>query len=509
MRTRKDRSVSTRISALLLPLLLTGICSTQVSAQSLTDALRLTREGIPIGVRNAGLDGAAISAVNDYTALAWNPAALAPIEWNEVGLSLFDREHNSDADYLGTTSTDLHRSTSFSSLGFVYPFKTKQGHLSMAMSFDKERDYNASYRFNAVNPNSSLINTSRFLDDPHQFGSSNYENYLDNNNLAWALYLTYGVDSANPNLATPIKSGLQQTGRVTEEGGLYAFRVGAGVDIAPNVSLGATVSLYTGTYDYRRVYSETDVNGIFANDTGLPPHGFQSVQITDMRHQTQTGAGFKLGLLATPFDILQLGVTVETPDVYHIEDEFSRRGISTFAGNKVYETGSDLESPVVNSYDITTPWRFGAGASVHLLGAMLSGDISYSDMTQLTFDNEASDLSSLNDDAQTILRPTLSWHIGAEYVIAPLGTALRAGIGREPSSYVGDAVEYDSKSLALGFSVLLSKSVVLEGSYQNVKYRTDHTVYNDVTPEGVQVNAVIPRDDVSRDQFMLGFGYRF
>jgi len=375
------------------------------------------------------------------------------------------------------------------------------------MSFDLVADYTNSYKFNAINPNSSLLNTERFLDDPKRFGMADYEAYLDENNLAWALHLTPGVDSAFPNLETPFKGGLEQSGSVTEEGGLHAFRVGAAIDIAENLSVGGTFSLYTGNYDYRRVYTESDVNGLYANDSLLPV-GFQSTTITDRVHQSQSGVGLKLGLLSTALDMFHFGLTVETPTAFRVSHEFQRSGVSRFSEH-TFESNSTMETPIVNEYDVVTPWRFGAGGSLHLLGAVIAGSISYADMKQLSFDNADVDLTDLEDAAKDRLHGVLSWHLGAEYTLPFLGSAVRAGISREPSAFVNDAKEYDQQTISLGASILLSKSTVLNASYQNVKFRTDHSVYNDYTPAGEYVSAGVDIDDVSRNEFMLGIGIRF
>jgi long-subunit fatty acid transport protein len=480
------------------------------SAQNLLDAVRLSREPLGSGSRGIAMSAAMTAAANDYSALAWNPAALTLLEFQEFGLGMWLGSANSNASFLGSTTPDDVSNTIVNTIGLASPVETERGHLAFGLAVDRVIDYTRSYRFKAVNPSSSFLNTRNFLQDPGN-RVSNYRDELDENNLAWNLFLTYDIDSASPTLSTPFAGGLEQSGTVTEEGGLNAFRVGGGIDIAENVAIGITANLYFGSYDYRRVYRENDVNGIFSTDTLPPPRGFKSAEIVDSRSNAQAGFGLMLGLLAAPYEFLRFGLTVETPTWLTIEDEFRRSGKASFMFNHE-ETSSgkpNLEGAIVNSYDITTPMRFGAGVAFIEAGATISGSINYSDMSQVRFSNSDVDISDLNDRAREELGQVLTWKIGAEYVFAPAGLMVRGGYSVEPSAYKDDSPEFDTKSWSAGIGILLSKSAILEFAYRNSSSVTDHTIYNDVTPDGTVAQAVIDRDELTRHEVSVNFGFRF
>ena len=476
------------------------------SAQSISDGVRLATELLPSGSRSQAMGGNLISAADGYSALDANPAALAPIPSKDFGISLYNRSYNSNAFFLGSSESASLSNLALSSAGFAVPFKTTQGHMAVAISFDQVRDYHTTYEFKGANPgSSSLFNTQQFIADPHQGpGWTGNRQYFADNNLAYALNLTDQIpDTGAVTLTTPYKSGLVQSGTVTEEGSLNAVRVGGAVDIAEGVSAGATLNLLFGSYDKRRDYSETDVAGTYAST------GFQSANIIDAIHEDQTGGSLKLGLLVNKFDVVRFGVTVETPEVLHVSHSFYRTGTSMFTTG-IYSSDNMGYNPILLAdYDYISPLRIGAGASVHLLGLTASASASYADMTQLRFNNGSSELDVLNQDAQDMLRPILSLHFGGEYVIPIIGLSVRAGFGLEPSPYKGDPSSFDTKTISGGLGLLLSKSVLLEAGIQHTTYHTLHTIYDDLTVENTPVNATVNDDAVTRNDMTVTLNYRF
>lgn len=482
------------------------------NGQTLLDGIRIAEPQLGTGARSFGMGGAIVAASNDYSSLDWNPAALTLLQFSEFSISLLSGTHNSEARYFDVQSINDLSNTTISSIGVAMPLQTERGHFAFGVSYDRVQDYTATYSFKAVNPNSSFLNTQGFVNDPgfHGGSFSEYIDELNANNLAWALYTTYDIDSTNTKLTTPFTGGLQQSGTVTEEGGLYAFRIGAGVDIAENVSLGATLNIYSGTYDYRRVYREEDIKNVFSRTDSLAPLGFQKAEIIDSRTQSQAGVGFKLGMFARANEYLDLGFTFETPTIYTLADEFSRSGSSTYN----YESYSSqnqpsLEGIIINEYDIVTPLKLAAGVALHYEGATFSGGIDFQDMSQLRYKNYAFDVSDLNDRIREELGSVLSWRVGGEYIFAPAKLSVRAGYRVDPSGYKLDPSEYDKKTISGGIGIVVGKSTLLELSYQNQRYTTAHSIYNDLTVEGQAANANIDRDSISITIVTFSLGFRF
>lgn len=488
------------------------LLGSSVQAQGLADAVRVMRDPLPVGARSTGMNRSLIAGIRDYTALDLNPAAIAPISFREFGITLMHREQSSLAQFLGTGSESSIGSTDLGSIGFAFKVPTDTGHFAFGISYDRIADFTNRYSFKAVNNSSSFLNTRGFIDDPGKLSTetlSDYQQFLDENNAAWWLRLTEDIDSNNTDLRTRLTSGLEESGTVTEEGGMNALRVGAGIDVAEGVAIGGAMNVLFGSYESRRVLNETDVTGKFSSEPGEAPNGFRSAEIIDTRTQSQAGLNLKLGLLIYSLDLVRFGLTVETPSWISVEDSRVRTASSKFASGESFSTRIDQEPLTVNDYDITTPFKFGAGVSFHLPNTVLAASAQYYDASQVSFGG-SNFLGGVNDRAATEFENVLSWSVGAEHVIPQLGTALRAGYGIEASPYKIDVdAAYDTKSLTAGLSVLLSKSTALDFSYRNTSFTTDHSIYNDLTPEGTSVSAIVDLDEVTRHSFGVTFGYRF
>ncbi len=487
-------------------------------AQIAQSDLLLATQPLSSDARGTAMGGNLISAANGIDALDYNPADLVAIQSRLFTISGFNRDYSSDASFLGSSSNSTFDAGALSSVGFATKWPTVQGNFVTAISFDRVADYTSAYSFSAVNPNSSYFNTVGFLSSGtpisgpgyYRYGQPNNQNYLGNNNLAYALGLTYDVpDSGAFSLTTPFNGGNLESGNVTNEGGLDAVRIGGGVEIAPDVSLGATLNILFGTFDQFENYTETNVNHI-ATDTGTAaPAGFQSATISSHLHQDQSGGSVKFGLLVDK-QIVKFGLTVETPQVLHIDETYQESGIAYFANDGPYFSGQ-MDNPPSggDSYDIVTPTRFGAGASVHVAGFVGSLSASYMNMADLEITNSTFDASAENQAASDSLRGVFSYQLGAEYTIPVIGISLRAGYSFEPSPYKSDPTNYGVTAISGGLGFALSKFVDLEAAIRISTYHTNHAIYNDYTPSGQFVTANVNDDAVSRDDMSLTFSYRY
>ncbi|MEO6940243.1 MAG: hypothetical protein ABI444_08920 [Candidatus Kapaibacterium sp.] len=481
------------------------------SAQDLIDAMRLTTDLQPIGARGQIFGNATFGSIIGIDALSTNPAALAPLEFGEMGIAIFGRQHGSTALYNSVSTPESQTSTSISALGIAIPVETKRGHLAFGISYDLVQDYSSAYSFNSVNNSSSFLNTTDFLDDPGLAGiSGSHQTYLDNHNLAWQLHLTLDVpDSGAGSLRTILKSGLQESGTVLQEGSMHAIRVGGGIDIAEGFSVGAALNFFVGSYTYSREFNVTNVLGLYGT-TGadsLPPYGFKSAQIIDNRDQQIAGASMKFGVYSYLSDLVHVNATIETPTIFSVADHFHESGTSKFVSYNFNSADApQVEPDISNNYDVVTPLKFGLGATFQLLGATVTGGMNYADMSQTRFTNGDVDLSDLNLAARKELTSVLSWQLGAEYLFKVIGVSVRAGYGMEPSPYKNDPTEFNKKMLSFGASMVVSKSVIIEGAFKQIKFRTQHTLY---PIQSDQPAAVISPDDIVQSQIVVSLGYRF
>jgi hypothetical protein len=448
LRHNLNRKLAGAMIALVATALLPLTAFAQVTDPlQLIDALRLSTQPLPSGSRGLAMGGSLISAADGLDALDFNPAAIAPLPAKELEFSLFDRNHASTASFFQTPSDATLTNFAFSSIGVATPFETTRGHFALGISYDRLYDYTASYGFSGINPTTSHFNSTQ--------------------------------------------GDVKQYGTVTEEGGLNAIRIGAGIDIAPGVSAGATVNILVGQYDYSRNFSELDMGP----DTGLQFY-IKNGNLVNVLHQDQSGASLKLGLLVDR-QIVKFGLTLETPQAIHVNETSQLSGTATYS-DSIFDFNPE-DNTYAQEYDIITPMKFGAGISAHLLGITAAANVVYTDMTQLRFRNIDASQESVNDDARTMLRPVLSMQFGAEYVIPVIGMSVRGGYGIEPSPYKGDPASFDTKTISGGLGLLLSKSILLEASMRHLTYHTSHNIFT----------SNITDDAVTRNDVALSFKYRF
>lgn len=184
---KKNIPVLSLIFAVFLPL----------GAQESDDgAVIRPMQEVGVGVRALSLSGNFVALSNDMSALYWNPAALSflPVREFQIGLDGYD--FSSVSEFFGDKTTEDIRRFRLNTLGFMISVPASRGGLTIAAAyyspvlFDDISDYSGSYT-------------------------------LDGDNIS--------IEN-----------------RFKTSGGLRFWSGGFGLQVAPSLSAGATISLITG-----------------------------------------------------------------------------------------------------------------------------------------------------------------------------------------------------------------------------------------------------------------------
>jgi long-subunit fatty acid transport protein len=450
-----------RLGALSLGLLLLS-CGSAL-AQFPEDALRLSTPAFGVGARALGMGGAYNGVASDYSAIYWNPAGLTQMTRAEFSAGLSYLNTNDDGTFFGNTTGAENNVTNLNSLGIVHPVPVRRGSLVLAFGFQRQGYFPSGLEFKGYNPNSSII----------QAYAPNGELYPSDlsDNLAYQLYLA-DLDTIAGRFISPITGRLTQSGTVTESGGLNNWSIAGAVDIAPNTSVGLTVTYVAGSYRYDRTYTEEDKNNVYtAADF---PFDFARMDLEDFIDGDISGVNAKFGLMYRMPDRFRFGVTVKTPTAFTVKETYGTSATARF-DNGDKET---FTSDGTTEYDVRTPWVLGAGASVILKELVLSADAEFTDWTTMEFANANSDLLLMNKDIKSVFRSTWEFRFGGEYDIAGSGFRVRAGYGLRPSPYKGDPSDYDRQTISAGAGMLLGGSVMLDLAYANSSWKTYRTNYD-------------------------------
>lgn len=363
-----------------------------------------------VGARAMGMGGAFIGVADDSTALYWNPAGLSQIKRMEFFGALSHERLGADTEYFGNSDSTFASNVRPNSFGIVFPVPVYRGGLAFALGVNRVQSFDSRVRFNG-------FNSSTEMEDPDFYQLS--------------------IDDSRKG-----------------SGGIYSWDFGAAVDVGPSVSLGATLSLLSGSDEYERVLSAMDTKDIdlMAEHT--------RIYIIDSDY---SGVEAKLGLLARPIRQIRLGLTIDVPLVFSV-DEFWSEDIGYF-----YDDGTEESEPDAGDwpYEISRPFRFGAGiAACPVPGAILAAGVLYTDWTQTEYDDPPSD----DIDPEEFIndyRDTLQLRIGGEYTIPGTGLRIRAGYIYDPLPYKPKWVNIDTdrQFITAGLGMVLDEVFSLDLTY--------------------------------------------
>ncbi len=454
-------------------------------AQFPEDALRYSSTGFGIGARALGLGLAYTGIANDYSAIYWNPAGLGQIEMSELSFGLSNLSFNNNSTFYGNYKSFSNSSTKLNNLGITYPFPTTRGSLVFAAGYNRVNDFSTALAFKGFNPLSSIIQHYA----PH--GSSTKKRPVGN--LAWELYLA-NVDSLGPNtyiFDSRIQDSVTQSGKILESGGLNNWSFGGAIEPAKNLLVGLSLNIISGSYYWQRNYIEEDLAEIY-NNTRYP-FDFKSLYIDQTVSADVNGFVAKFGLLYRLSPSTRIGLTLKTPSWVAIKETFTSEGQSYFDNGENFKYPPNGPSKDKTEYEVVSPFVFTAGASHIIYDLLLSGDVEYTDWTQMEFLNAPAYLINLNTDIKEIFQPTVNLRFGAEYQFSPIGTTLRGGFAYLPSPYKGDPTSYAQKYITGGVGFIFQDAIAFDLGYAYGFWDTFHSNYDKTsrTYEKVKTHNII------------------
>ncbi|MEX1138404.1 MAG: outer membrane beta-barrel protein, partial [Bacteroidota bacterium] len=446
------------------------------------DVLRFSQFGFGIGSTSMALGGASAASVNDYSALFWNPAALAQLRNYEFSAGVSYLGYDNTTRFMGTRTEGSNSRLNLNSLGFVYPVPTVQGSLTFAFGFNRVSNYSSIAEYSGFNAASSIV-PSLIPDVDLSTLSQAEEDELLANNIPYQIYL---ADISSNRLVTPVTGDVQQSATVREGGGANHWSFGGAIDVAKDFSLGASVNIVSGSYRYDREYVEEDVMNNYqrapADTLGL----FDRFSLLSTINSNLNGVNAVFGLHYRKQGKYKVGFTVRTPTYYTIEETFSDEARSRFDPNINGTVDQfDIAFDGKTEYKIVTPFVVTAGGAVYFRDwLMVAGDIEYTDWRTMSFSTSLSELEAENRLIQNIYRATLNLRGGIEVTLWDLGVKLRGGFSLTPSPYEGDPTDFDQQHYTAGAGFRLEENLWLNASYAfgNWKNFRDNYTYNGTAP---------------------------
>ena len=404
-------------------------------AQSYVDAYRLSYQGMGFGARALGLGSAYTGVSNDFSAVYWNPAGLGQIRLNEMSLGLSHYSYNNTATFNGERETYSNSQTNLNSLGIVYPFPVQRGSLVFAIGYGRQTDFTSALGFTGFNDSSQTI-----------------------------LFLPY----------------LKQRARILEDGGVNNWTAAAAIEAVKNLYIGLSLSFLSGSYSFNKDYRESDIL-----------NKYYLYELDRKYTITEDIGGFnaRLGILHVfPGNKGRIGINIKFPSYLTIKENYS----STYRwldDDPRFDSLSSYDG--ISEFDLRSPFVFSGGLSWNFGDLMLSGDVEYTDWTQMEFRNTYADLIDENAVIKEKLKATVNLRAGAEFSIPGSDLQLRAGFAYLPSPYTFDSAPNAQKYITGGLGYIIEDALKFDIGYAYGFWDTDHITYWAKTTEKIKTHNVV------------------
>ena len=474
-------------------------------AQSYSEtALLFSRTRTTGSARILGMGGAQISLGGDFSSAVSNPAGLGMFNRSEFSISPGYLQLNNNGTYYSGTSTisgqnnDSRTALNIPALGIIFS-KPQEGeggfiHGSFGITMTKLNDFNSNVHYKGTNTSSSLIDY--FIGQanggtPDQFGSDGalyntvtelaYDNYIIGE--ASILDPSFPSDQYFTDFDPGINSNVLQEESIQTKGAQNQWSFSYGANFNDKFFLGAGLGIVALNFQSHKVFSENFVD--------QPIKGYTLSEDLQIKG---TGLNLTVGGIFRPMDGFQLGAAITTPTRYNLTDNYTASMRSSWDNWDYYGDGSTIlnnesaqTDAVTSGYNLTTPWKFSAGAS-YIFGksGLISVDVEQLNYGGAKYNTQTSGVSydSDNKEIKATYASTTNIRAGGEFRLKAF--RFRGGFGYMPDPYKsqqnGTSAARTSASAGIGYRA--SKfyiDIAYINSWSSNTYRP-YTIDSDSSP---------------------------
>lgn len=418
-----------------------------IMAQTEFDALKLVQTDINGTARYMGMAGAFGALGGDASAVKDNPAGLGIYRRSELVGTMNVLSQQSTSKWNSATGlSDLYK-IGFNNFSYVIASPTwrsesgDQGLLSSNFSFayNRLKNFNRSLNIKSGASASSFTQYMADLTGDNTGTNLTYTNSyepFDNVKIPWLSVLAFEGrlmnESINGDGKSSWKSLLGNTETVTpsyklyEKGFLDEYSIGWAGNFSNKLFLGATVNFQSLNYTSISNYSE-----IFS--------GAGSLSLKDSIQSSGSGFNLKVGGIVCPTDFLRFGLSLQTPSVYVMTDNYySKLNFDTDISGYISTPGG------YSNYQIQGPLLFNASAAF-IVGnkGLVSAECDFANYSGTRLRSETGDAESFdkeNDGMRTNINNVRTIKIGGEYKLTD-NFSVRAGFANTSNATTPGAVK--------------------------------------------------------------------
>ena len=366
----KNRYTAGRLTILLVAaLVLAGTIAQPAGAQDINEAVTVEDLGftqwLNIGGRPSGMAGAYVAAGDDAHSLFYNPAGLARVRRIDVSLGFQHTQSAVDEIYYSNPNGTEFSNSTLDGLSAAYPVPSYRGSLVIAGGVYRVM----SSQFDILNRGANTT-------------TETYDDYL-----------------------------LQQ------EGNVYSYMAGFGIDLSPNVSIGVTGFIMDGTITALTQFSYSFLDPV---DEGQ----LEAEWLSDDAEVDLNGYGMSVGLQYHPHSAIHFGLAVATPVKINLEGIAYQERAEYYANSE----GDYYSDQFYIDSDYKLPLRVAAGMSITPPHLVLGIDAEYCDWRQ----TESNGVQLKDENLNSVFREVVNIRLGAEVLLPVIPARVRAGYAMIP-----------------------------------------------------------------------------
>lgn len=429
------------------------------SAQTATEAYRLSNSE-PLGTaRNLGVGNSMFSIGPDFSAIGSNPAGLGGFRKSEflITSSLETTSYSSSfSTDRSNTSTGNFTKFTLPNIGFVVQATPKQSRwntTNWAAGLNRTADFNQHVHYQG--------NTLGSITDSWKENASGV--LPDNlNGFEEGLAYTSGAiyDFENDNIYETdyeqnAQYGLHKEESATLKGGKSEVFLAYGADYDQKILIGFSIGLPIVNFTQTRDYTETD-----GSDDGIP--FFNSLQYNSSINTSGFGWNAKLGVIVKPTKFINLALAIHTPSHLSLTDNFNTT-LSYDYTDTDHSGPIKAESPFGTfEYSLKTPWSASGGIGI-IAGksGFIAASAKLTDYSGMKYDYNVRGNGNLYD--------TLAQHVNAD-IKNKFGSALQLNMGGE---YVWEKLRFRA-GVSFAQSAYNNDTSLDPSYHAGVGYREDH-----------------------------------
>lgn len=477
--------------------MLSILLAANAGAQTVSDALRYSKNDYIGSARSLALGNAVTALGGDLGSVTINPAGSAVANYSQATFSPGFAISSNKAGYAVIAITDPYSNTkkdtysrlSVPNFGFNINFDTGYTsgitNISFGMSANQTNNYIKDMHAGGINDrtsflaaqayNASGINFNELADPNAFFNGPSWDNIIaynsgmianyDNGNDQYIGATERIIDNGDGSHTIELAGAVDQRYKEKAYGNKYDVVFNSGMNINSILYLGLNVGFTSLDYNYDKYYNEYAVNPEnfpieFNNSNGGSTiTNFDMARYKYSYDATGNGIYAKLGFIAAPFKGLRFGAAIQTPTTLHIDERYMSSG-DTYYTDKNFDAWAD--SPRGDfSYKLKTPYRVNAGLAYTFKNyALISVDYEYCDYSTMKFKNKSGQMGfnfdNVNDEINSYSGGQHMLRIGTEVKPIPC-FSMRAGwnLTTSPEYYYldGKKKHSDAKQSAYSFGI--------------------------------------------------------